>query len=353
MSKTASDRLQVAVVGVGRMGRHHARTYAKLQEADLVAVVDQNPDRAATIADEYGCKHYQDIELMLADFPDLTAASIAVPTSRHKHSATPLLERGIACLVEKPLAPTVQEAHELAELARQRDVVLQVGHTERFNPAVRAVAAMKIPPRFIEVHRVSPMVFRALDVGVVMDLMIHDLDIVLMLANSSIERLDATGVAVLGQYEDIANARIEFTNGCVANITASRLAFDTYRRLRLFNETAYVSLDYQQRTGIIISKSANQEAFIKLREQLASGADLSNVDYSNLVNINKLMMDLPEGEHDDPLTAELASFLAAVRDRTPPAVDGQAGYAAVEAAERVVQEIRSHIWEGLGNARVW
>lgn len=334
------------------MGRHHARTYAKLPEADLVAVVDQDAERAATIADEFGCRPYESLEPMLADFPDLAAVSIAVPTSRHKHSATPLLERRIACLVEKPLAPTVSEARELAELAHRNHVILQVGHTERFNPAVRAVAAMKIPPRFIEVHRVSPMVFRALDVGVVMDLMIHDLDIVLMLADSKIERLDATGVAVLGQYEDIANARIEFANGCVANITASRLAFDTHRRLRLFNETAYVSLDYQQRSGIIISRSDNEEAFNRLRSQLAEGADLSNLDYSNLVSINKLEMDLPDGQ-DDPLTAELTSFLQAVRGEEAPAVDGQAGYAAVEAAEHVVEEIRSHIWEGLGNARVW
>ncbi len=344
--------VEVAVIGVGRMGRHHARTYAQLPGARLVAVVDKDEERAATVADEYGCDFYTDLEPMLAAHPDVAAVSVAVPTVRHAAIATPLLNRGIACLVEKPLAATVAEARQLAEAARSSAAVLQVGHTERFNPAVRAVAGLEIPARFMEVHRVSPMTFRSLDVGVVMDMMIHDLDIVLALARSPVHKVDAIGVPILGEHEDIANARIVFESGCVANVTASRLAFDTHRRLRLFSEAAYVSLDYQKRTGIVIRKSDNEFAFRELRDEILAGADLSNLDYSGLVMIDELTMDLPDGEQD-PLTAELTSFLGAVQTGGPPMVDGYAGSAAVELAENVVRAIRDHKWEGLGSARVW
>jgi predicted dehydrogenase len=271
--------------------------------------------------------------------------TVAVPTVRHLAAAEPLLKRNIACLIEKPLAPTSAEARKLVALAAEQGVALQVGHTERFNPAVRAVAAMNVTPRFMEVHRISPMTFRSLDVGVVMDMMIHDLDIVLSLAGSRLERVEAAGVAVLGEHEDVANARLVFANGCVANITASRLALKTERKLRVFSETAYVSLDYQKRTGILIRKSDNDQALADVREQIRSGSDLSSLDYSNLISVDELAM---EGEGNaDPLTAELVSFLDCVRHGGKPVVDGHAGVAAVEAAERVVAAIASHKWEGL------
>ncbi|HEX7010612.1 MAG TPA: Gfo/Idh/MocA family oxidoreductase, partial [Phycisphaeraceae bacterium] len=279
-------------------------------------------------------------------FPRLTAASVAVPTRHHAQAAQPLLERGIACLVEKPLAPTLEEAQALAAFADRCGAVLQVGHTERFNPAVRAVAAMGITPRFIEVDRVSPMTFRSLDVGVVMDMMIHDLDIVLMLVRSPIRRVDAVGVSVLSEHEDVASARIVFESGSVADLTASRLALKTERKLRLFSEEAYVSLDYQRRSGVVIRRSQNEGALEQVRQQLRQGKDLSDLNYPSLVHVDELTMDLPPGQ-EDPLTAQLTSFLESALAGRRPVVDAEAGYAAVDAAQRVVAAIRAHRWEGL------
>jgi predicted dehydrogenase len=338
--------LSVAVIGVGRMGSHHARTYAKLPQARLVAVVDSNVERAAVIADQYGCDSLPDVASLLRKHPGIDAVSVAVPTTAHAEVASGLLARGVGCLVEKPLAPTTQEAKALSDLAHAHGTTLQVGHTERFNPAVRAVAGMGISPRFMEVHRVSPMTFRSLDVGVVMDMMIHDLDIVLTLARSPLAQVVATGVAVLGSHEDVANARLVFESGCVANLTASRLALKTERKMRLFSEEAYVNLDYQKRSGLVIRKSLNAATLDEVRRKLAAGGDLTKLDYRSLVRIEELNMDVPAG-HEDPLTAELSEFLDAVAQRRRPLVDGVAGYAAVDAADRVLRSLRDHRWEGL------
>ena len=345
------DPVPVAVIGVGRMGRHHARTYSKIAHANLLAVVDLDIERAATVADEFDCEAVSSVDELLAKFPQVKAVSVAAPTVYHSVAARPLLERGVACLVEKPLAPTLAEAQALAHFADEHKAVLQVGHTERFNPAVRAVAAMDITPRFIEITRVSPMTFRSLDVGVVMDMMIHDLDIVLMLVKSPLVSVEAAGVAVIGSHEDVANARLVFKSGCVATFTASRLALKTDRRLRLFSEQAYVSLDYQARSGIVMGKSRNVKALEEVRRLLAAGADLSDMNYHEMIDIEELTMDLPPGE-DDPLTAELTSFLAAAAAGRAPVVDGAAGYAAVDAAERVVKAIANHKWEGLSGSLV-
>jgi len=348
MAKTheSGSPTQVAVIGVGRMGRHHARIYDSLPGAALVAAVDADTERAAEIADAYGCEALPNVEALLERFPDVGAVSIAVPTRHHAAAARPLLERGIACLIEKPLAPTADEAQALVELAQHHRATLQVGHTERFNPAVRAVANMGITPRFMEVDRISPMTFRSMDVGVVMDMMIHDLDIVLALAGAPLSRVEATGVAVMGDQEDVANARLVFETGCVANLTASRLALKTERKLRLFSETAYVTLDYQKRNGLVIRASENTDALSQVRQQLAEGKDLSDLDYASLVNVSQLSMDMPGGEQD-PLTAELTSFLDAARTGAAPTVDAAAGHAAVDAAERVVAAIAAHEWVGL------
>ncbi len=334
------------MVGVGRMGRHHARTYKQMPEANLVAVVDMDEDRRETVADEYGCNAYDSVEALIAGEPTLKAVTIAVPTIHHVAATKPFLEKGIACLVEKPIAPTVADAKELAGFADGCGTLLQVGHTERFNPAVRTVAGMGLTPRYIEVDRVSPMTFRSLDVGVVMDMMIHDLDIMLMFANSPIAKVDATGVSVLGEHEDVCSARIVFENGCVANLTGSRLALKTERKLRLFSEEGYVSLNYASRSGIVVKKSSdNTDALAMVREQLAAGKDLSDLDYSELITVDELTMDVPEGE-EDQLTAQAKSFLRAAINGEKPVVSAEEGYAAVDAAERVVQSIRSHKWVG-------
>jgi len=339
---------RVAVVGAGRMGRHHARIYHELDDCELAAVVDLDEERAATVADACGCRCFSSVEALLGETPDLNAASVSVPTAHHGAAATPFLERGIPCLVEKPLASSSAEAERLRRIASEHGALLAVGHTERFNPAVAAVRSMGITPRFMEISRISPMTFRSLDVGVVMDMMIHDLDIVLTLADSPLSRVDAAGVAVLGEHEDVANARLMFDSGCVANLTASRLALKTERKMRLFSEDAYVSLDYQKRDGIVIRAANNSHALLKVRQQLADGADLSQLDYSELVSIDPLAMD----EETDPLTRELRCFLARVRSGAGDVVPAEAGCAAIEAAEQVVEAIAAHRWEGLAAPRI-
>lgn len=336
--------MDVAVIGVGRMGSHHARTYANnIDSANLVAVVDGDQQRAQQAAEKYGCRALESVDDLLKAFPSLNAATVAVPTKYHLPAARPLLEKSIACLIEKPIAPSAAQARELVQLAADNSATLQVGHTERFNPAVRAVAAMNLKPQFMEIDRVSPMTFRSLDVGVVMDMMIHDLDIVLAFMNSTVEKVDASGVAVLSEHADIANARLTFkqrrgeTSGAVANITASRLALKTERKMRLFSPLAYVSMDYQKRSGLVIRLSENTDALKQVRQQIQEGADLSDVDYAQLVNMEQLTMDLPEDQ--DPLTAELISFLNAVSSGTKPEVDGAAGLGAVDVAEKIIAQI--------------
>ena len=351
MSASGNGAIEVAVVGVGRMGLNHARTYRQIKGANLVAVVDIDAERAATVADEFGCAFYTRHKQLLMNHPQLRGVTVAVPTAQHRQIAMLLLKRDISCLVEKPLAATMRQAKEIADLAKTRSAILQVGHTERFNPAVRAVMAMGVTPRFIEVDRISPMTFRSLDVGVVMDMMIHDLDIVLTLADSPLTKVDATGVAVFGGHEDIANTRLVFASGCVANLTASRLALKTERKMRLFSEHCYVSLDYQKRKGMVIRQSENAKMLDHVRDQLAAGTDLSNLDYGDLVQVEPLIMDLSADEQD-PLTAQLSSFVRAIRTAQPPAVDAAAGYSAVAAAERVLRAIRSHKWKGLAEPHV-
>ncbi len=343
--------MDVAVVGVGRMGHHHARTYHKHAGARLVGLVDADIARAQQVADEFGAGAFGSVEELLAAQPGVRAATVAVPTRWHAEAARPLLSRGVACLIEKPLAASSSEARELAEFAASADALIQVGHTERFNPAVRALSAMTLNPRFIEIDRVSPMTFRSLDVGVVMDMMIHDLDIVLMLARSPIKSVDATGVKVLGDHEDVCNARITFASGCVANITASRLSLKTERKLRLLDENTYVSLDYQKRTGLVLRKSANEQQLREVKDKLRSGADLSALDFGRLVMPEKLEMDLPEDEHD-PLTAQISAFLRAAAGRCLPVVSAADGVAAVDAAERVVRSAQEHHWVGLDHSAV-
>ena len=337
--------MPVAVVGVGRMGRHHARTYHKLGLTRLVAVVDFDEERAQTVADEYGCRAFTSVQALVDQCPELRAVTVAVPTQYHAQSAYPLLERGIACLIEKPIAASVEEAKQLAEHAQKHKAVLQVGHTERFNPAVRAVSAMPITPRFIEVTRVSPMTFRSMDVGVVMDMMIHDLDVVLSLVGRPIVKVDAVGISVLGEHEDICDARLTFEGGCVATLKGSRVALKTDRRLRLFSEDAYVSLDYGSRQGIVVRKTANAKALDEVRVKMRDGADLSDLNYMDLVNVEALTMDLPADEADQ-LTAQAKAFIGAIRSGSVPVVTAEQGYAAVDAAEQIVRAIKAHSWEG-------
>jgi predicted dehydrogenase len=251
-------------------------------------------------------------------------------------TAEPLLRRRVACLIEKPLAADVAEARRIVDLAREHRAVVQVGHIERFNPALRAMGHLGVRPRFIEVTRVSPLTFRSIDVGVVLDMMIHDIDIVLRLADAPVERIDAVGVSVIGDVEDICNARITFANGCVANLTASRLALKTERRMRVFSADAYVSLDFQKKYGIVARRSGNLRAIRDAVARIRRGEvqDLAELNFADLVNFEELAIDDVE-----PLRAELDAFLDAATGRSPPEVSAEDGLAAVELATRIVQSI--------------
>jgi predicted dehydrogenase len=214
-------KLPVAVVGCGRMGRLHARVYAQMPNVHLVGVYDADNEKAAATAEEYGTRAFSNLRDLL---PHVNAATIAVPTQHHAELAEPFLHRGVACLIEKPLARDEFECRRIIEASHKYRPIVQVGHIERFNPAVRAMKRLSIRPQFMEVTRISPLTFRSIDVGVVLDMMIHDIDIVLNLAGSEVTKVDAVGVSVIGDVEDICNARLTFASGCVANLTASRIA---------------------------------------------------------------------------------------------------------------------------------
>ncbi|MDX2115967.1 MAG: Gfo/Idh/MocA family oxidoreductase [Planctomycetota bacterium] len=352
-SLNPSRPLRCGVIGVGRMGRHHARKYAELPGVTLVGVVDQDEERRLAVAEKHGCAGFAtQAELMRAG---VDAVSIAVPTVDHLACAEPLLSAGVACLIEKPLANDVTEARRLMLAAEKSGAVLMVGHIERFNPAVRALQKAQqdmkssgqpgIVPRFIEVHRVSPMTFRSVDVSVVMDMMIHDLDVVLMLMNGrEPERVDAAGVSVLTEHEDVCNARLVFQmpqGKCVANITASRLALKTERKIRIIGENAYVSIDYAKKGGVLIRRTTNALPIEEIREALRTGADLSDLDYGKLLAIEELAVD-----DADQLEMELAEFLDAVRTGRKPAIDAEAGFMNVRTAHRIMEECRANSWKG-------
>ncbi|MCC6240912.1 MAG: Gfo/Idh/MocA family oxidoreductase [Phycisphaerales bacterium] len=332
-AESTSNPVRVAVIGCGRMGKLHARVYSQMPSVKLVGVYDANLDTAHQIANQYDCIAVDSPEQL---YDQVQAVSIAVPTIAHLATAEPLLRRGIACLIEKPLARNSQEGARIAALSREFGAIAQAGHIERFNPAFRALAQMKLQPRFLEVVRVSPMTFRSIDVGVVLDMMIHDIDIVLSLAGSPVTAVEAVGVSVLGTSEDICNARLVFANGCVANLTASRLALKTERRLRAFSHDAYVSLDYQKKYGLVVKRSGNLEAIRSTVARIRSGeiSDLTQLDFQSLVDVQELPI-----EDAEPLRSELDAFISAVRGEIAPVVSAQDGLAAVQVAEQIVAAI--------------
>jgi predicted dehydrogenase len=329
--------LSVGVIGTGRMGRLHARVYSQMPQVKLVGVYDANPEAAAEAAEQYDTKAFTDLGELLGQ---VSAVTIATPTVTHLEMARACLSRRVPCLIEKPLAKDSHEARQIVELSREHGTLVQVGHIERFNPAVRAVGRLKMSPRFIEVTRISPLTFRSIDVGVVLDMMIHDIDIVLKLSGSKVSRVDAIGVSIIGNVEDVCNARLEFENGCVANLTASRVALKTERKLRVFSPDAYVSLDYQKKYGIIAQKSGNLEAIRNAVGKIRRGEieDLSDLNYQDLVNVEELQIDDVE-----PLRAEQEAFVGAVAGKGPSEVSAEDGLAAVEVAERIVGAIKPEV----------
>lgn len=338
-----SQPLPVAVIGAGHMGRHHVRIYSQMPSVKLAAVIDMNVERAKALAEPLGVPY---ADALKPEHGDIAAVTVAVPTVKHLAVAKPLLERGVGVLIEKPLAPNVAEAEEIAALAARHNAVVQVGHTERFNPAVRAVERLGIRPKFIETHRISPFTFRSADVGVVFDMMIHDIDILLHLVRREVTNVDAVGVNVLGPHEDIANARVSLAGGAVANLTASRLALKTERKLRIFSEDAYISLDYQKKTGIAVRRDKNLDVLKLARERnLEDLSQLAGLDFGKMVQVEPLAID-----DKDALGAELETFIESVRRRQRPPVSVEDGVAAVRLATRIVDAIGARDWGGVKNS---
>jgi predicted dehydrogenase len=332
-------RLRVAVIGVGHLGRFHARIYAEHPLCRLVAVVDPNAERARAVAAEAGCDALEDAAQLPAD---LDAVSVAVPTVDHARVAIPLLERGVPALIEKPLASSLEEADAILGAARRGGCQVAVGHVERFQPGLRKVREMGLRPRFIECHRLAPFSFRSLDVGVVHDLMIHDLDLVLDLVGSDVASFDAAGGAILTEREDLASVRLVFENGARANVTASRASLSPMRRFRLFSSEAYISLDFVKNYGLVVQKGPEWEAGRRALREMEPAMLALQKDWITTRVLRVEELDL--GGEQRPLQAELDSFLRAVKDGTAPEVTGEDGRRALALAERIAADIRAQRW---------
>ncbi len=330
--------VRTAVVGAGKMGAIHAKVYDQLPQSKFVAVVDIDANKAERLAQQYNCSAFTDC----ADILDkVDAVTIATPTVTHLKLAKIFIKNKIAVLIEKPLAANVREGRKIVSLAKKNNCVVAVGHSERCNPVVQAIKRLDIIPKYIEANRISPYPFRSTDVGVVLDVMIHDIDIILSLASSKIKKVDAVGVNVIEDKEDICNARIVFENGCIANITASRLAMKTDRRLRVFSRQAYLSVDYFRKSGIIIKADPNINVVKWIQEHKNSGDfNLTTVNWPDLLHIEQLDIDDKE-----PIRLEQEVFLKAVADRThAPEVSAEEGLAALKCAQLILASIRKNKW---------
>jgi predicted dehydrogenase len=306
------DRIRAAVIGVGYLGKFHAEKYAASEKVKLVAVVDIDEKRGNEVGSLVGAPALTDYRAL---FGQVQCVSIAVPTRLHYRVACDFIEAGIDVLVEKPLTADIAEARALVEAAKARNVVLQVGHLERFNPAIRRLEGIIREPKFVECHRLAPFVERGTDVDVVLDLMIHDIDIIASLVRSPLQRVEAVGVPVLTDKPDIANARINFANGCIANVTSSRVSLKRERKIRFFQPDAYISIDYDQRRAQIYHKPAPGAGWLDIRAE----------------NI-----EIKDG---DALADEIDSFLDCVRERTLPVVAGADGLRALEIASMISSQL--------------
>jgi predicted dehydrogenase len=331
--------LRMAVVGVGHLGKIHAKIYSENPRAELVAVVDANAEAVQQVAKDYGCEALESA----ADLPeDLDGVSVVVPTQYHAEVAVPLLERGVPCLVEKPIAGTLEDADAILAASKRGGALLSVGHVERFQPGVRKVREMGMQPRFIECHRLAPLSFRSMDVGVVHDLMIHDLDLILHLVDSEIESVDSAGGAILTDREDIASVRIVFKNGARANVSTSRASLEPMRRFRLFSSKGYVSLDFHKNYGIYIAQGPEWESGREALRTLDPIVLALRKDWiqEKVLSVTELELS---GEQR-PLQAELDAFLSCIEDGTAPEVSGEDGRRALALAEEISAAIREQSW---------
>ncbi len=306
------ERIPVAVVGVGYAGRFHAEKYAASNRARLVGVADIDQTRASEIGKKLGVSSFTDYRDL---FDRVRCVSVAVPTRMHYKVAADFILAGIDVLVEKPIAATLEEGRELVSLARENGRVLQVGHLERFNPAIRRLESVIQEPKFVECHRLAPFVERGTDVDVVLDLMIHDIDVIASIVRSAVKRVEAVGVAVITGKPDIANARITFSNGCIANVTSSRVSMKRERKIRIFQPDAYISIDYDQRRAQIYRRPEKGAKWQDIRAEL---------------------IEIRDG---DALADEIESFIESVRTRGSPLVSGEDGLRALEVASMISEQL--------------
>lgn len=317
--------LRVGVIGTGHLGRLHARVYSELEACSLVGIFDADEGRAAEVSGEFGTIAFTSIEALLEN---VDAVSVAVPTTAHHEVAGLCLSRGKHVLIEKPITTTVDQARDLVDSAAEAGLVLQVGHIERFNPAMRAALGVLRNPRFVEAHRLGVFVPRGTDVPVVLDLMIHDIDLILSTVDSDVVRVDAVGVPVLSGNIDIANARITFADGCVANVTASRVSREKVRKIRFFQDDAYISVDsLEGRAQIFRRKEVSRDVLLRIASGELEGGLEDVVDFEE-----------PELDDAEPLKLELSSFIEAVDSGGRPPVDGRDGLRALEVALEIVRQ---------------
>jgi predicted dehydrogenase len=318
--------IPVAVIGTGAFGRNHARIYQQLAKEGeairLVGVVDRDSTRADAVAKEFNCRPFGSIEQLISTHSEIQAASVSVPTVHHLEVSKRLMQAGIDVLVEKPITPSLAEADELIAITKKNKRIAQAGHLERFNPAVRATLPLITKPMFFEVHRLNVFTQRSLDVDVVLDLMIHDLDAVLSFVNSPVAEVRAAGLPILSNKIDIANARVEFESGCIANFTASRVSTERVRKLRFFQPHQYISIDYGRRDVLVFTVGA-------------SGAGTPSANPA--IKVFK-----PPVEAEEPLRAEIRAFLHSVRTREAPIIPLEDGRRALEMALEVIAQIESH-----------
>ncbi len=309
-----TDKLRTAVIGVGYLGQFHAEKYAQLPDSELVAVVDTDMNRAAEVAAKVGASPCADYRELL---DRVDAVSIVVPTQYHFEVARAFLDRGVHVLLEKPITTTIEEADELIRIADERKAVFQVGHLERFNPVVMALDELLTGPRFIESLRIAPFKPRGTDVNVVLDLMIHDIDIIQHIIDSPVKQVNSIGAPVFTDEEDIANARIQFENGCVANVTASRISLKSERKMRIFQADSYITVDFQNKSLAVFRKGSGEM----------------------FPGVPNVAMDQKTFEQGDALKSEIASFLDCIRTGATPVVSGRDGKRALETALMITKQL--------------
>lgn len=340
-------RLRVAVVGVGHLGQHHARILSQFPDVDLVGVVDANWHQANTVALKYGTRAYTNYADLLHE---VDAVSVVTPTTYHHEVASSFLRNGVPVLVEKPMCRTVAEADDLIALAKQANVPLQVGHIERFNPAFEELQKRTIRPALIEAERHGPFTGRSTDIGAALDLMIHDLDLILTLVRSPVKEVHAVGAAVFGGNEDMVNARLVFESGCVAHITASRITARPKRRLRIWAPEGYAGIDFVNRklSLVQVSEEVLQNGLHPEHMPPAERARLKDDFFGSHLEV----LNIDGDRKYDQLTAELRSFLTCVRENSTPRVTGEAGREALALAHRILEAANSHQWEGTPNGAI-